>query len=286
MGLSARGHAAAILDRSSPSGWLFGCDRDAEAIEAAREHLAPYAGRFELRQGNFAQIAGWVEPAGWDGAVLDLGVSSPQLDRVERGFSFQADGPLDMRMDRTQTLTAADVIATKPVEELARIFWELGGEREARRLARIVDQERQRHPIRNTGHLAQLIEMAKPRRGDRLHPATKIFEALRIVVNDELGSLQQGLQALWTRLKAGGRLVVISFHSVEDRVVKHFGRARSRDYILPEGVDVDVPAMRQPHSPELRLVTKKPLKPGAEEVAANPRSRSAQLRTFEKLYGA
>lgn len=279
--LGGAGHAAAILAASAPGGWLFGCDRDAVAVQAARVRLAEYAGRVEILQGNFADMAGWIPAESCDGVLLDLGVSSPQLDVAERGFSFQQDGPLDMRMDNRQAQTAADLVNTAGAEELARIFWELGGERDSRRLARAIVHDREQQPFKTTRQLAGLIERLSPRAGRRTHPATKVFQALRLAVNDELGSLTRGLAAALAILKPGGRLVVITFHSLEDRVVKDFGRARARDYTLTGGVDV--PELREPRTPELSRVTRKALKPGAAELMVNPRSRSAQLRVMEKI---
>jgi 16S rRNA (cytosine1402-N4)-methyltransferase len=279
--LGGGGHAAAILAESSPTGWLFGCDRDAAAVETARARLAEFAGRFELRQGNFAELAQWVPAGSCDGVLLDLGVSSPQLDHAERGFSFQQDGPLDMRMDRRQALTAAELVNTASEEDLARWFWELGGERQSRRLARVLVERRQAQPLETTRQLAELIERAAPRQGKKTHPATHVFQALRMVVNDELGALDRGLAAALQVLRPGGRLAVITFHSLEDRRVKEFGRTRARDYTFTG--PVDVPELRQPRVPELRLVSRKARQPGPAELAANPRSRSAQLRVMEKL---
>ena len=279
--LGGGGHAAAILAASSPTGWLYGSDRDGVALEAARQRLAQFAGRFELHQGNFAELAKWVPANSCDGVLLDLGVSSPQLDVAERGFSFQYDGPLDMRMDVRQSLTAAHLLNTVPAEELSRWFWEFGGEREARRFARVIVQERELRPWTKTRQLAERIEQLAPRRGKKTHPATKVFQALRMAVNDEIGSLEQGLAASLQVLRPGGRLVVITFHSVENRVVKEFGRTRARDYEF-DGT-VDVPELRRPKVPEVKWVTRKALAPGAAELAANPRSRSAQLRVMEKL---
>src|ERR1041384_3202675 len=167
--LGGAGHAAAILATSSPTGWLYGCDRDGVAVEAARERLAEFEGRFEVRRGNFTELDEWVPPGSCDGVLLDLGVSSPQLDLGERGFSFQQDGPLDMRMDRRQALTAAELVNTAAAEELARIFWELGGEREARRLARAIANAREDRPLRTTRQLADVIERVSPRRGRKTH---------------------------------------------------------------------------------------------------------------------
>ncbi len=275
------GHAAAILAASSPTGWLFGCDRDGDAVEAVRTALAPFASRWELRQGNFADIGDWVEPGSCDGVLLDLGVSSPQLDAAERGFSFQQEGPLDMRMDRRQTATAADLLASAAEEELAKIFWEYGGEREARRFARALVRAREGRPIRSTRELAEFIEKLAPRHGSKRHPATRLFQALRIAVNDEMGSLERGLNAVFQVLRPGGRLAVITFHSLEDRMVKDFGRARARDYTFTGGVDV--PELRRSRTPEAKWLTRKAIRPGTAELAENPRSRSAQLRVLERL---
>ncbi len=275
------GHAAAILAASSPTGWLFGCDRDGDAVEAVRTALAPFASRWELRQGNFADIGDWVEPGSCDGVLLDLGVSSPQLDAAERGFCFQQEGPLDMRMDRRQTATAADLLASAAEEELAKIFWEYGGEREARRFARALVRAREGRPIRSTRELAEFIEKLAPRHGSKRHPATRLFQALRIAVNDEMGSLERGLNAVFQVLRPGGRLAVITFHSLEDRMVKDFGRARARDYTFTGGVDV--PELRRSRTPEAKWLTRKAIRPGTAELAENPRSRSAQLRVLERL---
>ena len=279
--IGGAGHAAAMLAASSPTGWLFGCDRDGDAVEAAQARLAEFAGRFEIRRGNHADLAEWVPAGSCDAVLLDLGVSSAQLDRPERGFSFQLDGPLDMRMDRRQARTAAELVNTASAEELAKIFWELGNERNSRRFAKAIVHDRQERPFRTTRQLAELIERLSPRAGRRTHPATKVFQALRLAVNDEMGSLKRGLAAALTILKPGGRLVVITFHSLEDRVVKDFGRARARGYTFSGGVDV--PELREPRPPELRWANRKAIKPGAAELAENPRSRSAQLRVLEKL---
>jgi len=279
--LGGGGHAAAILAASSPTGWLYGCDRDSAAVEAASRRLARFAGRYELRQASFSEMADWVPAGSCDGVLLDLGPSSPQLDRAERGFSVQQDGPLDMRMDTRQSHTAADLVNGAGADELARLFWELGGERQARRLARAIVERRSQRPFQTTRSLAALIEEAAPRRGAGTHPATKVFLALRIAVNDEIGALRRGLDGALKILKAGGRLAVITFHSLEDRIAKQFGRTRARDYTFagPQ----DVPELRQPRAPELKVLTRKALKPGAAELADNPRSRSAQLRVMEKI---
>ena len=279
--LGGAGHAASILAASSPTGWLSGCDRDGVAVEAARERLAAFAGRFEIRQANFTALADWVPAGDCNGVLLDLGMSSPQLDTPERGFSFQHEGPLDMRMDPRQGRTAADVVNEETTGELARIFWELGGERDARRLAGGIERQRRQQPFVTTRQLAALIERLKPRRGARAHPATKVFQALRLVVNDEMECLRRGLVAALAVLKPGGRLAVITFHSLEDRAVKEFGNVRARGYTF-EGA-VDVPELRRPCAPELRWMPRKAIQPGAAELAENPRSRSAQLRVLEKV---
>ncbi len=275
------GHAAAILKASAPTGRLVGCDRDAMAVEAAEVRLSEFAGRFEIRRGNFAEMAEWIAPESCDGVLLDLGVSSPQLDTAERGFSFQQDGPLDMRQDQRQELTAAKLVNEAAPEELADIFWRFGGEEQSRRIARAIAREREARPFVSTLQLAGLVEKIAPRAGKRAHPATKVFQALRMAVNDEIGSLKRGLEAAMTILKPGSRLAVITFHSVEDRVVKEFGRRLSRDYEIAG--DVDVPELRRPCAARLRWVSRKAIVPGAEELSANPRSRSAQCRVMEKL---
>jgi 16S rRNA (cytosine1402-N4)-methyltransferase len=275
------GHAEKILAASSPTGWLFGCDRDGAAVEAAGKRLEKFAGRFEIRRANYSELAGWIPAASCDGVILDLGVSSPQLDLAGRGFSFQSEGPLDMRMDNRQGLTASDLVNNLGAEELAKVFWEFGGERESRRFARAIIHDRAQRKFETTTQLAGLIERISPRGGKKAHPATKIFQALRIAVNDEMGSLKSGLEAACKILKPGGRLAVITFHSLEDRVVKEFGREKSRDYTFSG--DVDVPELRRPRMPEMTWVNRKAITPGQAESKENPRSRSAQLRVLEKI---
>lgn len=276
------GHAESILDASSPTGWLSGCDRDGAAVEAAKKRLSErFAGRFEIRRANFSEMAEWVPAGSCDGVMLDLGVSSPQLDLAGRGFSFQGEGPLDMRMDDRQALTAADLVNGAGAEELAEIFWEYGGERESRRFARAIVYDRAQRRFETTTQLAGLIESISPRGGKKAHPATKVFQALRIAVNDEMGSLKSGLEAAFHVLKPGGRLAVITFHSLEDRVVKEFGRKKTLDYTFSG--EVDVPELRQSRVPEMRWVVRKAIMPGEAELKENPRSRSAQLRVLEKI---
>jgi 16S rRNA (cytosine1402-N4)-methyltransferase len=278
--LGGAGHAAAVLAASSPTGRLLACDRDGVALEAAAQRLAEFAGRFELRRGNYAELSEWIPAGSCDGVLLDLGVSSPQLDVAERGFSFQNDGPLDMRMDTRQPVTAATLLNTESAEEIARIFWEYGDERDSRRFARAIVHDRETRPFTTTRQLAELIERLSPRGGRKAHPATRVFQALRIAVNDEIGSLERGLDGALKILKPGGRLAVITFHSLEDRVVKLFGRARARDYTF---AGTDVPELRAPRAPEIKLISRKAIMPSEAELAENPRSRSAQLRVMEKL---
>jgi 16S rRNA (cytosine1402-N4)-methyltransferase len=280
--LGGAGHAAVILAASAPTGWLYGCDRDGVAVEIATARLAEkFAGRFEIRRGNFSELADWIPAASCAGVLLDLGVSSPQLDRAERGFSFQQDGPLDMRMDDRQPQTAAELVNHAEAESLARIFWEYGGERDSRRFAKAIVHDRALRKFETTRQLADLIERLAPRHGKKAHPATKVFQALRIAVNDEIGSLKLGLAAAVKILKPGGRLAVITFHSLEDRVVKEFGREQTRDYTF--NGDVDVPELRMPRVPELKWVSRKAILPGEVELQENPRARSAQLRVLEKI---
>lgn len=278
--LGGAGHATAVLAASSPSGRLLACDRDGVALEAATKRLAEFAGRFELRRGNYSELSEWIPAGSCDGCLLDLGVSSPQLDVAERGFSFQNDGPLDMRMDTRQPVTAATLLNSESAEEIAKIFWEYGDERESRRFARAIVHDRELRPFTTTRQLAELIERLSTRGGRKAHPATRVFQSLRIAVNDEIGSLNRGLEGALKILKPGGRLAVITFHSLEDRVVKLFGRDRARDYAFD---GEDVPELRKPCVPEIKLISRKAIMPSDAELAENPRSRSAQLRVMEKI---
>ncbi|HZO86269.1 MAG TPA: 16S rRNA (cytosine(1402)-N(4))-methyltransferase RsmH [Verrucomicrobiae bacterium] len=279
--LGGASHAQAILRASSPDGWLYGCDRDPAAVEAARERLKEFTGRFEIRQGNFSKLAEWIGQRSCEGVLLDLGVSSPQLDQPERGFSFQQDGPLDMRMDSGQTATAADLVNGLNETELGQLFRELGDEPESRRIARGIVQERRQGRFETTGQLARLVQRLVPRHGSRIHPATRVFQALRMATNDEVMSLKSGLAAAWSVLKPTGRMAIISFHSVEDRIVKEFGREKARDYTVRG--EVDVPDFREARAPEARLVKRKPITAGEGELRTNARARSAKLRVIEKL---
>ena len=275
------GHAEAILEASGPDGRLVGFDRDDWALAAAARRLKRFGDRLELHREPFAGLAKCLAKASCDGVLLDLGVSSPQLDEAERGFSFQVEGPLDMRMDRRQPVSAAQLVNELEAGELATIFWELGGERRSRRIARAIVEQRDMQRIETTMQLADTVERACPRRGARTHPATGVFQALRMAVNDELGQVQAGLDAAWSVLKPGGCLAVITFHSGEDRLVKQFSRRLAKPYTVRG--DVDVPELREPREPLARELSRKAVKPSDAEVGRNPRSRSAQMRAMEKL---
>lgn len=278
--LGGAGHSFACLEASSPDGRLIGLDRDEAALLAAETRLAPFAGRFQLHRANFANMDEIVAEGTCDSVLLDLGVSSPQLDWAERGFSFQREGPLDMRMDQRDPVTAADIVNTWPEEELARLFWELGEERSSRRIASVIAKRRAVRRFETTRDLADLIAQLLGRGKQKIHPATKAFQALRMEVNREIEALESGLQSAWRVLKPGGRLAVITFHSLEDRMVKDFGRALERDYVVSG--EVDLPELRQPKAPEAEVITRKPVVAGEEELQRNPRARSAKLRVLEK----
>lgn len=274
------GHAEALLERTGPDGKLIGLDVDDEALAAAAERLARFGGRVLLVRANFSEMKQvCASVGGLDGVLLDVGVSSRQFDAAERGFSFQQDGPLDMRMDRRQERTAADILREASLEELSRIFRVYGEEPAAKRIAAAIVQARERQPIISTRQLAGLIERVKGRGRRSLHPATQAFQALRIVVNDELAQLNCGLEAALDVCKPGGRLAVIAFHSLEDRIVKDFMRRKSADCICPPGL----PVCRCGQRRQLRLVSRRPVWPDAGEVTRNPRARSARMRVAEKL---
>ncbi len=271
------GHARAVLSRLDSSGRLLLMDRDPQAIAAAR---AEFSGdpRVAIRHANFSSLAEWDETAaGLDGVLLDLGVSSPQLDEAARGFSFMADAPLDMRMDTTQGESAADFLATADERTITEVLWHFGEERHGRRIARAIVADRAATPFTRTGQLAALIERVVGRREPGKHPATRSFQALRIRVNGELESLQRGLDGALERLKVGGRLVVISFHSLEDRAVKLFIRDHSgRVQNSRRGPPVAERPARLAAIGKAQFAS-------ATELAANPRARSAVLRVAEKL---
>jgi len=271
------GHARAVLSRLGPNGRLLLMDRDPQAIATAQKEFAGDP-RVSIRHANFSTLAEWDETAeGLDGVLLDLGVSSPQLDEAVRGFSFMADAPLDMRMDPTQGESAADFLARADEREIADVLWTFGEERFSRKIARAIVERRGESPITRTGELAALIERVVGRREPGKHPATRSFQALRIRVNGELDALQRGLNAALARLKTGGRLAVISFHSLEDRAVKLFIRDHSGRV---QGSRRGPPVAAAPA--RLAAVGKAQF-PSDAEQAANPRARSAVLRVAEKL---
>ncbi len=278
--LGGGGHAWGILDASSPAGQLLGMDADPEALRTARNRLATFGPRVVLIQSNFVRLEEIARQSGFypvDGVLFDLGISSMQLSVAERGFSLQRDGPLDMRMAPDQQTTAADLVNGLPVEKLADLLWRYGEERYARRIARAIAAAR---PLTTTGELARLVTRVVGQRG-RIHPATRTFQALRIAINDELGALEAVLPQAVRVLAPGGRLAVIAFHSLEDRLVKTFFRQESRDCICPP----EAPACVCGHKATLEIVTRRPEVATAAEVASNPRSRSAKLRVAKKIGG-
>lgn len=263
--LGGGGHAEAILRRSSPGGMLLGMDRDDEIVVKARARLAEFGERARLIRSTFDRIDSVVHEHGFDavdGVLADLGVSSLQLDEGDRGFSFMKDGPLDMRMDRSSGESAAEFIARADEVELANVIYRFGEERFSRRIARAICRERKERSIETTGALAEIVGRAVPGRRGKIHPATRTFQALRIAVNDELGMLERFLQSSFGLLKPGGRFVVISYHSLEDRLVKNAFRDRAKACG--------------------KVLTKKIVVPRDEEVEENPRARSAKLRVYER----
>ena len=283
--IGGAGHARLLLEASAPTGRLIGLDRDPEALSAAALVLAPYHGRVILRHGSFGDLSDHLRACGLervDGILLDLGVSSYQLDRPERGFSFQADGPLDMRMDPSVGRTAAQVVATESYEALRNIFRQFGEERWAGRIAKAIVKERQDVPLTRTRQLAELVSRVVPdsQKKWRIHPATRVFQALRIFVNGELDCLEKGLQEGMAHLSPKGRMVVISFHSLEDRMVKRAFRRAATGCVCPP----KLPVCACNQKPLVKLLTSRGVRATDEEVQANPRARSAILRGIERLH--
>jgi 16S rRNA (cytosine1402-N4)-methyltransferase len=281
--LGGGGHTAEIL-RANPANRVIGIDRDSDALKAAGEFLKPFGDRVTFVRDDFRNLKKVVEELGAppvDGVILDVGVSSYQLDSAERGFSFRMDAPLDMRMDTRQAETAASIVNTLGEQELERIFREFGEESFAGRIARFIVDRRTSRPIETTGDLVEIVLSAIPRKfhGKRIHPATKVFQALRIAVNDELESLKQGLEGGMGVLRTGGRMVVISFHSLEDRIVKNAFREASTGCVCPPKFPVCVCG----HKPAARLLTRKAATASVDEIERNPRARSAKLRAIEML---
>lgn len=290
------GHTAAILTQSAPEGKVLGIDVDPRALARVGERLATEIrqGRLFLAQGNYSEMVRLVEQADFapvQGILLDLGFSSDQMEDPERGFSFSADGPLDMRLNQAREVSAAELVNTASEQELADIFWRYGEENRARQIAWRITRAREKGAITRTTQLAQLAAAGVPFKPGMIHPATRVFQALRIAVNAELQHLEKVLPQLLDVLMAGkkqaeqneggGRIVIISFHSLEDRLVKGFMRREASDCICPPGLPVCVCN----HRARLRLLTPKPVTPGSEEIAANPRARSAKLRAAEMLIG-
>ena len=277
--LGAGGHARGILEACAPGGRLLGLDVDPQALALARETLAPYGERAALVQASYETLAAQLSALGWDavdGVVLDLGASSMQFDRPERGFSFLQDGPLDMRFGPSAPTSAADLVNGLDESELADLIFRYGEERDSRKIARAIVRAR---PLHTTRELAAVIQAASPRRGDRIHPATRTFQALRIAVNEELAAVENTLPQAVAALRPGGRLAVISFHSLEDRIVKDFLREQSQEHVNPPYerlYEVERKAV-------VKLITRKPLTASEEETRDNPRARSAKLRVAEKL---
>ena len=276
--VGAGGHAADVLEACAPDGRLLGIDADPSALDITRERLAQFAGRLTLIHGNFVDLEALAAaqrfvPA--DGVLFDLGVSSMELDTPKRGFSFLSDGPLDMRFDPTQSRSAADLVNTLPERDLADLIYQYGEESASRAIARAIVAAR---PLYTTGELSGVVASAVRRR-TKVHPATRTFQALRIAVNDELAALRQGLAAAVRVLVPGGRLVVISFHSLEDRIVKRFFVREARDCICPPESLVCTCG----HQATVQILTRKPIRPTREEIEQNPRSRSSRLRIAARL---
>jgi len=276
------GHARAILERLGPQGLLLALDRDANAITVAQEALAAWSSQCRFEQGNFADLRSLAERHGFqavDGVLLDLGMSSFQVDQAERGFSFMQDGPLDMRMDARQPTTAAHLVNSLGEEALAEIIRSLGDEPSSRRIARAIVRGRQQGAIQTTGRLADLVVRVLGARHGRIHPATRTFQALRMAVNRELESLTEGLAAAIVLLKPGGRLAVLSYHSLEDGCVKRIGKEHIGRWVsLPAGGE-----RWEGTRPLMRWITRKPLTASPDEILQNPRSRSAKLRVIERI---
>jgi 16S rRNA (cytosine1402-N4)-methyltransferase len=278
------GHAEAILENTAPDGILIGIDADADALRTAEKRLARFGKRTILVKGNFADMETILADrriGKVDGILLDLGVSSHQLDTAERGFSFAMDAPLDMRMDASRPTSASDLVNTLPWEELARIIRDYGEERMAGRIARAIAKGRINSAIRTTTDLASVVLRALPPDAERqrIHPATRTFQALRIAVNDELTNLRKALADGAERLQSGGRFSVISFHSLEDRIVKNAFRAGEKGCTCPP----DLPICACGGKPTMKVLTRKPVTPGDDEIGDNPRARSAKLRTAERI---
>ncbi len=276
--LGAGGHAEGILKASSPDGRLLGLDIDQQAIAIAQQRLKPFSDRVVIRQASYKDAPAVLEELGWQkvqGILLDLGVSSMQIDWSDRGFSFMAEGPLDMRFNRETGPSAADLVNSLEEKELADILWKFGEERYSRRIARAIVNER---PIHHTHDLVRVIKTAVPGYESHIHPATRTFQALRIATNKELETISSSLPGLVDCLNPGGRIAVISFHSLEDRIVKQFFKQESKDCICPP----EQPICTCGHIASIDIITKKPIRASEDEINKNPRARSARLRVAQK----
>lgn len=277
--LGAGGHALGILDESTPDGKLLGLDLDPQALVIANQRLSMFKNRIFMRQGSYNDMASFVKEIGWyfvDGIILDLGVSSIQLDTKERGFSFLYDAPLDMRFGDQTSINAADLVNSLAENDLANIIWKFGEEKYSRKIARIICQNR---PIYTTLELANLVKKAYGNQYSQIHPATRTFQAIRIAVNQEMQAIESVIPQAISLLKPGGKLAIISFHSLEDRIVKSVFRTESKDCICPP----DQPICTCNHIKSIKEVNRKPIEASPEEITKNPRARSAKLRIAEKL---
>lgn len=284
--MGGAGHSRAILEASAPFGRLIAMDRDDDAVKAGGAVLASYGERVRIIKANFADMSEAVQnipkiDEGVDGILLDIGVSSFQLDEGDRGFSYMQDAPLDMRMDQNQKLSAYEIINKYSEESLTEIFYNYGEEKWAKRISKFIIEARKTSPVSTTGELVEIIKKAIPQRAREKdqHPAKRTFQALRIAVNDELGALGKGIDAAFSLLKPKGRLAIITFHSLEDRIVKEKFRLLSTKCICPPHMPICVCK----HEAEAKLLTKKPVLPKQEEIDRNPRARSAKLRAVEKF---
>ena len=277
--LGAGGHSEGILKASGPDGRLLAFDLDPVAIGIAQERLKPYGERVRIFHDSYVNLGNYVDENSLDGFIVDLGVSSMQLDHRERGFSFLHDGPLDMRFSPDQRLTAEEIVNDWPEEELSRILWEYGEERKSRRIAAAICEEREAGRIETTSQLRDIIQSAVGSGKEKIHPATRSFQAIRIAVNEELKAVETVLPAAVQALKPGGRLLVISFHSLEDRIVKNYFKTESRDCLCPP----EQPVCTCGHRAVLKELTRHPVTADEDEIRLNLRARSAKLRAAIKL---
>ena len=276
------GHSLAILNAATPAPLVLSIDIDDDGLRTAAERISGFAGNSTIMRASYSEIELVAAETGFtnaDGILLDLGLSSLQLDKGERGFSFRHEAPLDMRFDTSQTLSADTIVNGYAEVELADIIYRLGEERRSRRIARAIVNNR---PVRTTTQLAEIVSDSVGRRRGRIHPATRTFQAIRIAVNDEFGNIRKGLEGAVNSLGAGGRLAVISYHSLEDRIIKNTLRFMASDCVCPPSV----PECVCEHEPVVEIVNRRVIKPSSEEVSANPRSRSARLRIAERIYSS